>query len=159
MKIKFLSIHTKYLFQAFLIGILFFLWNAITGIVIHKYFGISLGKQVEFSSNIEAFVMPVLIAPLLETFLFQFLIIYQTYESYKGKNVKLLAISISAVLFGLSHFYSIHYVAFGIIAGYFLSYVFCYFREKTNYPSVILYVTIIHLISNLLVFIIKLLDL
>jgi uncharacterized protein len=144
MKTKFLSIHTKYLVQAFLIGILFFLWNAITGLLLHKYFEISLGRQVKFSSTIEAFILPVLIAPIFETLLFQFLIIYQTYESYKGKNVKLLAISISALMFGLSHCYSIHYVAFGIFAGYFLAYIFCYFREKKiirqQYCMLLLYI-------------------
>jgi uncharacterized protein len=156
---KILIIKKKYLLQALLFSLIFILGNVIMGLLINKYFAIKISTQVKFSSNIEAFLMAVLFAPIIETLIFQCFIIYQTYESYKGGKVKLLAISISALFFGLSHFYSIQYVLFGIIAGYFLGYVFCHFREKTNYVSATLYVTIIHLISNLAVFTIKLLDL
>lgn len=119
--------------------------------------GISLGNQNSnsISTDFKSFYLVVFVAPFVETLIFQWLIIFQTYKSYTRGYKKQFAIVLSAILFGLSHFYSVYYLFAAIIAGVLLAISFCYFREKTSWLGAIFYVTIIHSFSNLLVFGIK----
>lgn len=155
MKNKLLLLQEIYILQSFFISIIFFLWSSLTGLLTFKILGIKLGKEVAFGSNFETFIFAIIIAPLFETFFFQFLLIYQTYESYKGKYQKQIAIFISSLLFGLSHFYNFYYFLFATIGGYLLANRFCYFKEKTNYYSAIFYIVISHSLSNFYIFLIK----
>ncbi|WP_394759208.1 type II CAAX prenyl endopeptidase Rce1 family protein [Flavobacterium sp.] len=149
------QIKKKFFLHVLLLSVCFIFWNIASTLFINKFTGIKLGSENKFDSNLEAFFVAIVFAPIFETLLFQFLIIYQTHESYKGKYVKQLSIFISSVLFGLSHFYSIYYVLFALVAGYILATSFYYFKEKTNYLSAIFYITLVHLLSNLFVFIVK----
>jgi hypothetical protein len=157
---KIINIPWKFIFQSFGIGICLFLWSGSSGILVRHITGESLGKQNSnaIGTDFNSFVLVVLVAPIFETFLFQWLIIYQTYVSYNGKYKKQLAIVLSSILFGLAHFYSFYYFLFATIAGVLLATSLCYFRERTNWFSASIYVFIIHFISNLLVFIMKALN-
>lgn len=152
---KYFILDKKYFLQSFYISIVLFLWSLITGLLVFKVLGIRLGKEIAFGSNFETFIFAIIIAPLFETLFFQFLIIYQTFESYKGRFQKQIAILISSLAFGLSHFYNFYYFLFAIVGGYLLAFNFCYFKGKTNYFSAIFYILIIHALSNFYVFLIK----
>lgn len=147
--------------QSILLGISLCLWSIASGYLVNAFTGISLGKQNSNSVNIDfkSYFFVAFIIPFFETFIFQWLIIYQIYESYKRKCKKQIAILLSSVLFGVSHFYSYYYYyyyyLFLTIAGIFLATSFCYFRERTNWLSAFLYVTLIHSVSNPLIFILK----
>ena len=156
---KHFILDNKYFLKSFFISIVLFLWSSITGLLVFKFLGIRLGKEVSFGSNLETFIFAIIIAPLFETLFFQFLIIYQTFESYKGKHHKQIAILISSLAFGLSHFYNLYYFLFASVGGYLLANRFCYFKGKTNYSSAIFYITIIHALSNFYVFLVKTFDL
>jgi membrane protease YdiL (CAAX protease family) len=71
---------------------------------------------------------------------FQWLVIYQTYVSYTRRYKRELATVLSSLLFGLLHSYSFYYVLAATFAGAVLPTSFCYFREKTNWGSAIVYV-------------------
>ncbi|NFA58953.1 CPBP family intramembrane metalloprotease [Clostridium sporogenes] len=97
------------------------------------------------------FIRAVIIAPLYETLIYQMGVIKLFSLSKKIKNNKLLLIFISAVFFGLSHFYSMLYIFSGFISGILLAYSFIVYeyREKSGF-----YVTaIIHSLINLEAFI------
>lgn len=151
---------TKFLIQSIILGSSLFFWSIISSYLIHKLIGVSLGRQNTNSiiSDFNSFIFIVFIVPIFETLIFQWLIIYQTYASYKRNYKRQLAILLSSVLFGLSHSYSFYYVLVTTFAGVLLASSFCHFREKTNWVSATIYVTIIHALSNLLVFITKMLN-
>lgn len=157
---KYLIFNRKYFFKSLLIGFLLFLLSFTSSYLIHKLIGVSLGKQNanSINSDFNSFIFVVLIVPIFETLIFQWLIIYQTYVSYTRGHKKQFAILLSSILFGLFHSYSLYYVLVTTAAGVLLATSFCYFREKTNWLSAIIYVTVIHSLSNLLVFIMKMLN-
>lgn len=157
---KILKFPLKLISQSFAIGICLFLWSGSSGILLHYITGESLGNQNgnDIGIDFNSFVLVVFVAPIFETLLWQWLIINQVYISYNGKYKRQLGILLSSILFGLTHFYSFYYFLFATVAGVFLATSFCYFREKTNWVSACIYVFIIHLISNLLVFIMKFLN-
>lgn len=150
----------KLVLQSILLGLSLCSWSIASSYLVNAFTGISLGKQNTNSVNIDfkSYFFVAVIILLFETFLFQWLIIYQIYESYKRKYKKQLAILLSSLLFGLSHSYGYHYFIFSTIAGIFLATSFCYFKERTNWLSAFLYVTLIHSISNSLIFIMKALN-
>jgi membrane protease YdiL (CAAX protease family) len=157
---KYLILNSQYFFKSLLIGFCLFLFNIASSYIIHKLTGEILGKQNTNSITIDfsSFIFVIIIVPIIETLIFQWLIIYQTYESYNKENKKQLAVLLSSVVFGLSHSYGFYYFFVTIFAGFLLARSYCYFTERTNRLSAIIYVTIIHSLSNLLVFIMKTLN-
>jgi hypothetical protein len=154
---KILKFPLNFILQSFAMGICLFLWSGSSGILVRHITGESLGKQNSnvIGTDFNSFVLVVLLGPIIETFLCQWLIINQTYVSYNGIYKKQLAIVLSSFLFGLTHLYSFYYFLFATVAGVLLATSFCYFRERTNWFSASIYVFIIHFTSNLLVFIMK----
>ncbi|MCF8018514.1 MAG: CPBP family intramembrane metalloprotease [Vallitaleaceae bacterium] len=71
-----------------------------------------------------------IIVPIFETLIFQFLIIRFLKKFIFFKNRIYITILISAVLFGLSHTYSIAYVFFAFIIGLLLAYAFVIYEDK-----------------------------
>lgn len=90
-----------------------------------------------------------LIAPVLETYLFQHLIINLFYNN---KNLKLI-IFISALLFGVSHFYDIGYVINTFFIGIVLATSYILWNSKKINPF--WGTTIIHSVHNIIVIIIS----
>ncbi len=155
MKINFFILKKKHLIIAFLISLAFLLLNIVSSIILSKLINVSLGHQNHFRSKKVEFIIAIVIAPLFETLFFQALVIYQVFESYSGRYKKEIAIIVSSLLFGSIHYYSLYYFLFATIAGLFLAYIFCYFREKTNYLMAFIYLTLIHMLSNLYIFLLK----
>ena len=155
MKSKYLILSYTNLFKTFLISLILVVLNIIFSYLLLKFGSSSMINLQKFDLKKHEFIEVVFIAPIIETIIFQYLIINQVYLSYKGKNIRILAIIISSLTFGLTHLYNIKYFLFGIIFGFILATSFCNFKEKTNYLSAIFYVFLIHSLSNLYVFLIK----
>lgn len=120
------------------------------GILVHYFFDTSLGSMSVVDKNIwiDTFFV-VILAPIFETFLLQWMVIQTTEENSKWKHKKKLAIFISAVFFGALHWYHPVYMVLTFVFGLFLAERFYYFYERTNYFSAFVYITIVHALMNL----------
>lgn len=82
----------------------------------------------ENESLIYIFTVVVILAPLLETFIFQFCIIEILLRLNRKKINKFIIIITSSLMFGLSHSFNVQYFIFGVILGILLS--SCYLLAK-----------------------------
>ncbi|MGM9475030.1 lysostaphin resistance A-like protein [Pedobacter sp. GSP4] len=94
------------------------------------------------------FFLAVILAPILETIIFQYAII----ETAKNKMPKVYACFLSALFFGITHLYNFYYFLFAFIAGLLFAYI--YTIGNTVMKS-IGYVFTVHVIYNLIIFCIK----
>jgi membrane protease YdiL (CAAX protease family) len=98
----------------------------------------------EFSNHYEAFFAVVVFAPLIETYLNQYL-----FFKYLSRHLSVWAIVlVSGLFFGLMHFYSIGYILYAIPAGVLLSTSYA-LRLRSN-PFVC--TCLIHSVYNLIGF-------
>jgi uncharacterized protein len=105
----------------------------------------------DFKNNpILDFLMVIVIAPLLETLLNQYLVIEILSTIKYFKKRKLLVVMLSAFIFGVVHSYSISYMINMFFVGYILAIAFL-LKMKQGYAFG--YVTFIHAIRNFVVFI------
>lgn len=102
----------------------------------------------KFDNQFDHFFLPVVIAPLLETFIFQYLI--QDYILKKINNAYLLACFISSILFGLSHYYSPEYILVTFLSGLLFSTLYLVSLKKNYIPFIT--VAISHSIYNFIGF-------
>jgi len=93
----------------------------------------------------------VFIIPILETFIFQKSIIRLLTKLKKIRNKKIIIILISALFFGIQHFYSLIYVFITFIIGILLAYSFIIYENKNK--SAFWTVTFIHSLRNLVNFV------
>ncbi len=102
-----------------------------------------------FFSLTQEIFLTVIVAPLLETFIFQFLFYYiiKIFYKFLGHYFNFIYIIISATLFGLSHKYSIYYQIGTFFFGLIFSYSFIFFKTKFNSPFIS--VCIVHSLYNL----------
>jgi len=115
--------------------------------IAHKIYGHSfIDKVHQFKSIQEQFIMAVLLAPLIETAIFQFIAVEILYE----KLNKYVIVLISALLFASTHLYNFVYFIFAFVLGLLFVYIYFIGREKNRG---FLLVFSIHFIYNLLVFI------
>jgi len=102
----------------------------------------------KFENRMEEFFTAVFFAPLIETLIFQYAFI--SYIISKWSNAYLFSCIVTAILFGLSHFYSPEYVLKTFLSGLlFGSLYLVAFRKKTN---AFIVVTVAHSIYNLIGF-------
>jgi Type II CAAX prenyl endopeptidase Rce1-like len=99
-----------------------------------------------FESFRERIFVVVLSAPIIETLIFQFFVIEKSIKYLKSN--KLTALFLSAMLFGLSHHYSIAYISKAFCAGLLFGVLYFVVQNKGRNP--ILYVTIAHASFNLI---------
>lgn len=100
---------------------------------------------------ISQFLIVVIIGPLIETFIFQYENIKILRRINVLKNNDLTVILISALIFGLMHFYSLSYIIHATLLGILLSYSFVVYESKKVSPFWV--VCIIHSLRNLISFI------
>lgn len=131
-----------------LVLVLNFLNNYIFSVV-STFFNISLNKG--FNNNYtfnEKIVLFLIVAPLIETLLFQCIVI----EIAKSLKIRTIYCCIlSALAFALSHIYNIFYFTYAFMGG--LMFAFLYTRGKNQYAILLPLIT--HIIYNTIVFIIK----
>lgn len=111
-----------------------------------KFFDQSLTNGFpSFKSAREAFLLGVLLAPLLETLLLQAAII----ETAKKRMSPFYACLLSALIFGLVHLYNVFYFIYGILAGLILSYIY-YIGSLTKRGFIVTFGS--HMLYNFIVF-------
>lgn len=96
----------------------------------------------------EIFIYTVLIGPVLETFIFQFLVI-EILVLFKVKHTSIIVIS--GLLFAVAHFYNLAYILAIVFPG--LLYAWYYLYLKLHKKHAFLSVTLLHACSNLFAFI------
>ena len=93
----------------------------------------------------DQFFIAVLVAPIIETLIFQYALI----ESIRQKIKPSYACLLSAFAFALVHFYSVYYFLFALIGG--LTFAYMYYLEKSVIKSILVVLTA-HILYNLLIY-------
>ena len=115
--------------------------------------------EVDFligQSLVDIFFITVIFAPIIETLIFQFLIIESILFLFKKlelSNSLFASVIISGVFFGISHSYNIYYVLVTILLGLLLG-IFYLIAKKHTSMNAFLTVCIVHSCSNLVGFIV-----
>jgi uncharacterized protein len=106
------------------------------------------GKE---NSIVFLFITPVILAPIFETFLGQSLPYYLLKKINYLNERSYLILIVSALIFGLLHFYSLFYIIYAFFLGLILSYGYM-LRVKNDKRTFIL-IAICHSLLNLGIFI------
>lgn len=113
------------------IFILGMLWGILADFLVRELFHSNLYDVVEDDSLCIIAVEALLVAPIIETFLFQFAVIEVCYKYLISKNENrniLISIVASAALFSLNHYYSWQYILWTFIVGIYLAFVYLHFK-------------------------------
>lgn len=102
----------------------------------------------KFDSKIEAFILVVIFSPVIETYLFQKTIIGSIVKKYPSSQLN--ACLISAIIFGILHYYSPEYILKTFISGFLYGILYLVSLQKIKHPF--LPVVIAHSIFNLIGF-------
>lgn len=107
------------------------------------------------SNPILFFVTAVILAPLLETLIFQKFIIIGTHKVLLKLKCEgfIIPIIISTLVFGIQHLYSIRYLICGLFVGYLLALTFVLLYKNKQRSFFI--TAIIHSIVNLIAFLME----
>ncbi len=97
-----------------------------------------------FQNFYEEFILVVIIAPIIETYLFQHLLIKIIELKLNKRN---LILPICSIVFGLLHLYNLVYFFKACISGFLYSFLYLSIREKKSNP--IYYVFLCHSVYNL----------
>lgn len=108
-----------------------------------EYLGKSILSDIpDLGTNTQRFITLVFLAPLVETYLFQYLF-FEHLSRYLKNSV---IIFLSAIAFGLGHTYNSAYILYAFFSG--LLYSVCYYYRLNSHPYVIVF--LIHSVYNLL---------
>ncbi|TAF67934.1 MAG: CPBP family intramembrane metalloprotease [Cytophagales bacterium] len=142
------------LFSLILCSSLFITLNTFLLSRIVAFFDIAVNGP-KFESMSQEFILVVVAAPIVETFIFQILI-FELLLMVVGKSRKGIALFMSAFLFGLSHYYSWIYVVSASLTGLVLGYVYIIVVEKKISPLWTVWsVPFVHSLVNLYVFLLS----
>jgi len=120
-------------------------------LIIINYFKIETGgADLSGKSIITIYFIGVIFVPLLETLIFQTVIINLVKKAFP--KLPIISIIISSVLFGLSHFYSIAYILYTILMGIIFAYSYILSQKKEYNPFLVVFS--IHALHNLTTFIV-----
>ncbi len=108
-----------------------------------EYLGKSILRDIpDLGTNTQRFITLVFFAPLVETYLFQYLF-FEHLSRYLKNSVIIL---LSAIAFGLGHTYYSGYILYAFFSG--LLYSVGYYYRLNSHPYVIVF--LIHSVYNLL---------
>ncbi len=112
---------------------------------------VSPKKKLIESGVITAFITVIIIAPIIETILFQYLpITIISFFLKENKYIKPITIIISAISFSVVHIYNYTYFIMAFIGGLIFAYLFILSKQRKENPVVNLLV--IHTLLNLIPF-------
>lgn len=115
-------------------------------------------NPLEEESGVVIFIGAVLIAPWLETLIFQFGIIELFLLIFKKfDRVRLVAVLVSGAVFGIAHNYDSFYMVFASCLGFYLGLIYLFFRTESRKRAYQM-VAMVHMFRNLLVFLFIVLD-
>ena len=124
------------------------LLSGVFATVISSLFPNQLEHPISETSIYEAFVVVVVLAPLFETLIFQFLFFYGG-EKLRINNATIIVLS--SILFAVSHHISFAYIALTLLSGLFYNIVYLYVKERYKVSTAFLFVVGIHAIYNFVV--------
>lgn len=105
-----------------------------------------LSNPIDNESPFFGFCVTILVAPLIETFLFQYSVL-AIGDKYKAPTN--LSIAVSALLFGLAHHYNMVYIFATLLSGFFYAYLFAKIKRRESGFMACLFVASIHACNNL----------
>lgn len=109
--------------------------------------------SVENYGEVSMVMIGILIAPLVETLLFQTLVYFVLSRINLFNQRKILIIIVSAILFAVEHIYSVQYMIYTFVMGAFLMYAYIISKGKNPFLRVFL----IHLMINSIAFLLDIL--
>jgi membrane protease YdiL (CAAX protease family) len=109
-------------------------------------------EEVFGMGKLEIFITSVIIAPVIETLFFQAFFFQGLLNFNFFKKNKWLIVIISASVFASLHGYTFHYILFAFYGGLILGIAYLKTLNETNYKTAILVVFSIHLLRNLIIF-------
>lgn len=122
------------------------LYNLLTALIINDLLNLQLRTTgLDDLSFEEKFILVVFVGPIVETIIFQFLIMEVIAVFLPDR--KLLALAGSTLLFALAHAYSGVYIFFAVVPGLMFGIIYLVFRNRDNYP--VLMVFFVHALINL----------
>ncbi len=96
-----------------------------------------------------AFVSLVLIAPIFETLIVQFLVLELLHKLKISASVSIL---IAAVIFGVLHYYNIWYILATVISGFVFAYYYMALRPQGKWNKILLLIAL-HAMANIVAFV------
>lgn len=126
-----------------------FIFLTVTSIIATRIDPSFTSNPIDNENIIYIFAMLVILAPVLETFIFQLAIIEIGFEF---KLRRRLLVLISSVLFALSHHYNWMYVGIMFFIGFIFAYSYMIVRNKFDVTKATLFVISLHAMSNLIAF-------
>ncbi|MEN5133165.1 CPBP family intramembrane glutamic endopeptidase [Elizabethkingia anophelis] len=148
----------KILFSIFIFSIALCALDHVLGAIFEQLDIIKNLKGPKFKNLTQEIFLAIFFAPLGETFIFQVVVYYliSLFESFLTKYFNIIYLITSALLFALSHSYSIYYQIGVFLPGVLLAYAFLYFKNRSKYP--ILCVTIVHALHNIYILVLETFD-
>jgi uncharacterized protein len=113
-----------------------------------KWLGNNHPAQMAGLNLIQKIAYASILVPVIETFLFQVIIINLVMKCTFFKNIKLISILVSAFFFGLSHNYNLAYEINAFISGLILGYAYIFSKRRGDSPFFI--TAFIHGLKNLI---------
>ncbi|WP_340076146.1 type II CAAX prenyl endopeptidase Rce1 family protein [Leptobacterium sp. I13] len=145
---KYLKVILIYTFIGFLPDIL----NGISELFFETSISFD-NEEVQGMSLIEIVFLTIIVGPVIETLIFQALLIWGLLKVKFLRNNEWMLILICGLVFGLSHGYSTQHIVFATYGGVILAHLYIKMFNLLNHKKAILITTMVHLLRNLLIFI------
>jgi len=107
----------------------------------------SLNSTMDLSFDWQVFIAAI-VAPIIETFLFQTLVILGLRRLKFFRSRMYIVVIISALIFGIVHTYSLIYIMYAFLMGLILAYSYNVYIEKVDSSFIV--VALIHSARNIL---------
>lgn len=142
----------KEIVRALIYSFILTVWSIISGFFVAKFFEIKAGLvQDEALGDLGVSLLFIIIlAPVFETLLTQTLVHFIVYFSGDpNSRVKWWQFMIaSSILFGLIHYYNIHFILMAIVSGFILAYAYQDFYKRGGWIKATVFTIIIHALNN-----------
>ena len=128
------------------------LWN-----YLEDFFSVSGPVDYGDETSISFFISILLLAPLLETLIFQKWVLFLLDKTFlkKHKFKLIFYSSISGILFGLSHHYNSVHIIKSSLSGFVLMFFFMKINTQYNQRNAFISIVVIHALWNMTVWIIR----
>jgi len=131
-----------------IVFVIYFSFQFLTALLANYFDPTLTDSPLKNESLIGKFILIVIMAPIVETIIYQFAIIE---IGFRLKLRPLLCILISSLAFGFSHWYNPVYVFVTTVVGFIFAYYYIGLRPQ-NYTNRVVFVVLLHALSNLIAF-------
>ena len=147
--------YKKFVDFIFWYSIIIFIWGITSSFLIHQILGDSDPQRINSISLDIQFLFIIIIAPFVETLIFQTSIFFICNKIFKLNNVDIVVITISTLLFGLAHYYNFYIMIKSFVSGFFFAHLYSRIIKdyKITVATIVVFMT--HLFANLYGFILN----